>query len=422
MKFKLQVVSSKFHSCRLRFSWTPQVNGTLTAIETLQQESNVISHVFDVVDDTEIEIRVPYLSYKPFQRVDWSNNNIGYVILTLVNSLTHPNSPVPDINFLLWHAMCEDYEPLWPDPLRMVCAGQINPVLDPNMSNHIQDSKYACDNSIQIPPELLHPEYYSMSNDHRDSKRVWFNSNDSEEDKYPSLPRVQAGQISMGTASTPLMPGSNGLAIGVCGPEHLTNVYDLMRRPYWSEALTTANLTTLTKYSMVKNFFPGNCDLTTGTDANTTNRPSFMTYFSKLFRFYRGSFVLRVIRVANAGNTGNYYIGLAEKPTMTRTEFLICQQSACEIFPSGFTYPISVSVPYFTDWFCLPMPSLSDIQVRSPFVDTCAYAGLAISGSWVSTTSDDVYINAGDDYHVGGWVGTPLTLAYNVHYSKKAKT
>jgi len=393
MKFKLQVVASKFHSCRLRVSWSPVLSTDVTRMSVLQGESNVVSHVFDVVDDMEVEFRVPYLYHKLACQTLANFDKVGYVTITLVNSLTHPNSPVPDVNFLLWNAMCEDAQFYFPYPVALTCCGSLLPS-DPenteDTSNIVEEVKY---------PQLTNT------------------SNVAEEVKYPQLPRPQAGsQISLSTQDTPLSSGTSGLLKGMMVGEEVTSIYDLMRRPSPISDLSVMTESSMYSYSLWDLFERGNRDV--GAESNMNLKPSYFTYFAKLFRFYRGSFKLQILKRSPT----TWFFTLIRDTNVVRSKVFELFQSGSEVVPPHNLLPVNITVPYLSEWAFMPMPTLSfPAQSASfPSTDSTPMVGLYLLLNGSTPVSDMMFNSAGDDFHVGGWNGVPMCFILESNFTLTA--
>jgi hypothetical protein len=110
LKYKLQIVSSNFHSARIQILYTPENVAPTTMSTDLAFE--LTSHIVDIQCDSEIEFEIPWNSQfpiLPLNRNDLNDTN-GTLIFRVLNELTYKETPVPDIEFNLWVSAGSDFK------------------------------------------------------------------------------------------------------------------------------------------------------------------------------------------------------------------------------------------------------------------------------------------------------------------------
>nr|DAZ87922.1 TPA_asm: hypothetical protein [Phagomor virus 3] len=343
MKYKLQVIASAFHACRIRIAWHPVLTITKDRSELLEYESNVISHVLDITTDTEFEFTIPYLNDDPVLPCHQENMACnGYIIISVINTLTHASDPVPDVDFMLWVAGGDDMEFFRPD--------------NKFLSNTGFGKKL-------------------------DEERVL----------------AQVGQaISAESTNSPLAPAQiNVLNNMLCG-ERIVNISDVLKRPCgmfagtateagaYGRAITPHVLSNVSSFSYAP----------------------FLAYLSGGYRFWRGSFVTNVIKTTNstyfAFNSLCTLNGVAvESPTLIPFTDAWQHLGQAAIFsPANNMAPCEVAMPYYSNYLFLPT-NFQRYNVVVDGIPTVLYSAL------VSNTSDMFTIAAGDDFTFGGIIGPP---------------
>ncbi|AVH80932.1 structural polyprotein [Blackbird arilivirus] len=104
--FTFQVVCSKFHSTRLRFTWVPTVNNDVK--KPLHSAEYSLAHhkVVDIQGETEVNLTVPFLY--PFRAApihrgnEVSDSSNGVLVVSLMNRLAYPAPKIPPIYLNVW--------------------------------------------------------------------------------------------------------------------------------------------------------------------------------------------------------------------------------------------------------------------------------------------------------------------------------
>jgi len=353
MKYKLQVVASAFHACRLRICWHPVIPSNATTSVLLENESNVISHVLDITTDTELEFTIPYLNDDPALKCGYGGvSSNGFISLTLINTLTHSIDPVPDIDFFLWVAGGEDME-------------------------------------------FFRPSCHLLSNIGRG--------------KIPPVerPLAQVNQaIDSAQTDVPLAPAQiNVLSNMLCG-ERIVSISDLLKR---------------------QNYFIKGTILDSGANARQVsplylsepNLYEYASFFSYLFggyRFWRGSFSSTVVKTSNstyfAKNATCYFDGanLVKPTSIPYTTIPLMMGEGVVYSPPNTLAPCEVAIPYYSNNLFQPT-NFRALSIFSDGIPVIMFAGLQ------KYDTDIFTISAGDDFTLGGIIGTPMIEVLNTMWA-----
>lgn len=113
IKYKLQIVSSAYHSARIQILYTPQGDSLPSSLDD-DEAFELTSHIVDIQCDSEIEFEIPWASHYPQLEIDASflkeTNVNGILGFRVLNALTYKDSPVPPIEFNLWTAAGTDFK------------------------------------------------------------------------------------------------------------------------------------------------------------------------------------------------------------------------------------------------------------------------------------------------------------------------
>ncbi|DAZ87503.1 TPA_asm: polyprotein, partial [Neosmilaster georgianus associated picornavirus 4] len=106
LNYKIQIVASSFHTGRLRVCWLPSYQDPLN-YNPLEDQSNVVSQVVDIHTDTELDIAIPYVRSTMYSRTMQSdshtgNHENGYLMISVVNTIAHPETAPPPIFLNVW--------------------------------------------------------------------------------------------------------------------------------------------------------------------------------------------------------------------------------------------------------------------------------------------------------------------------------
>nr|DAZ87923.1 TPA_asm: hypothetical protein [Phagomor virus 4] len=343
MKYRIQVVASAFHACRLRIAWQPVLPVSTARASILEYESNVISHVLDISTDTEFEFTIPYLNDDPALGLQPGSQNCnGYVSITLINTLTHSSDPVPDVNFILWVAGGDDME-------------------------------------------FFRPSTKLLSN-------IGFGSKIPKE-----RPLAQVDQaIDSDRTNESLAPATIGVLNNMICGERMVNFSDVIKRPcVFIKGIAEADGAVgkaMSPYYMQDN--------------KTKTMTPFLAYAMGGFRFWRGSFVCNVIK-SNAATyyALNRYLQFdgAKMAPGTAIKF----DDVWKYFGQSIVYsptsslaPCEVAMPYYSNALFQPINFLGYFTVAT----TIPYVYLVTK---VAQTDDLFTISAGDDFALGGIIGPP---------------
>nr|DAZ87924.1 TPA_asm: hypothetical protein [Phagomor virus 5] len=345
IKFKVQIIASAFHACRLRVCWHPAVPIMVGSAKMLETESNVVSHVLDVSTDTELEFTIPFLNEHPVLRcgpkVPESN---GYISLSMINTLTHATDPVPDISVLLWVAGGDDME------------------------------------------------FYRPTN------RCL--SNYPFKMKAPAVERpiAQVGQaININGSDRALAPAKvTVLENMICG-EKIVSVLDLAKRPYGF----AFGLVKATSGAFGRSFSPNFTS-----ELASYSWASHLAYLMGGFRFWRGSFNYQVLKQSDAAYWVKNDISFLSGTTVVKPDVFKpadcfnCYGDGLYYSPASKFMPVDVCMPYYSSQLFQP----TNFSRYSMVVDAIP----TITAMSVTANSDDQnLIAAGDDFAFGGIIGPP---------------
>lgn len=113
IKYKLQIISSNFHSGRIQILYTPS-NTSLGGSTDTDTAFELTSHVVDIQCDSEIEFEIPWNSHLPVlsmnKEIITTNNCNGVIAIRVLNELTYKETPTPDIEFNIWVSAGSDFK------------------------------------------------------------------------------------------------------------------------------------------------------------------------------------------------------------------------------------------------------------------------------------------------------------------------
>nr|DAZ87925.1 TPA_asm: hypothetical protein [Phagomor virus 6] len=343
IKYRIQVVASAFHACRLRISWQPVLPTSTVRNQLLEYESNVISHVLDISTDTEFEFTIPYLNDDPALGIQTGAQNCnGYIVISLINTLTHAVDPVPDVDFILWVAGGDDMEFFRP------CT------------------------------KLLSNTGYGYK---KPAERA--------------LAQVNQAVDSDRTDETLAPAQINVLNNMICG-ERIINVSDVVKRPcVFAKGLIED-----------KNSYNRTMSPFSLTDTKTLTYTPFLAYLMGGFRFWRGSFICNVIKSNAATYFAVNRVRNRTGDKLNDLSF-IASTDVWKYFGQSIVYsplsslaPCEVAMPYYSCMLFQPTNYLG-FYCSSDGVPYVTYVGKA------KNEEDLFTISAGDDFSLGGIVGPP---------------
>lgn len=242
LRYHFQFVCSSFHSIRLRIAWAPPGS----AIDADPNEVvNLVNHVLDINQSTDFNVTIPYLNSLPWLSVPLSTANItrctnGTIFVQIVNELTFPETPVPDISVNVFASAGPDFQVAFPTNYRLVQP--IAPVQE----------RYE---DIVIMPE------------------VGMSLHDIRTAEYPSM------------IESTLYVDNN-----LCHGENVTHLKHVLQR-----SCDIGDFSEGTNRYVPYNLLSINL-------AGTYFTYTFLSWFGNLFRYARGSFGLRAIRAVGNGS------------------------------------------------------------------------------------------------------------------------
>lgn len=121
MRYQFQFVASAFHSTRIRIGWVPP---DVVLSSDPNDSVNVVNHVLDINGNTEFNLLVPYLSKVPWKTVPLDGTKTalctnGQLFVQVVNPLTYFETPVPRISVNVWSSAGPDFQVAFPTNYRL---------------------------------------------------------------------------------------------------------------------------------------------------------------------------------------------------------------------------------------------------------------------------------------------------------------
>lgn len=247
IRFHVSIVCSQMHVGRLQISWVPY--SSLLPPPTALNTTTTVTRVIDIEKETEVDFSIPFLRETMWLACDnfEANTNIpcsnGWILLSVLNPINYPSSPVPPVYINMWVSAGADFQLARPD---------------------LALTRYPVYNTADYPT-------------------------DTEELQAQGITR----EMIKDADAKPLMPGVGSLEVGHCMGEVISNIKELMLRPcQWSvrdfaaaNGLYTAAIL-ISPFNGVRNI-----------DYTTT--PNYIAYFQRIFRYSRGSFVVRAIPLSS---------------------------------------------------------------------------------------------------------------------------
>jgi hypothetical protein len=162
IKYKLQIVSSKFHSARIQILYTPDNINLVGTIDT-DTTFELTSHIVDIQCDSEIEFEIPWNSFYPELGINkgtiLDSTGNGTLAFRVLNELTYKELPVPDIEFNLWISAGSDfklYSMNAPITFDLTEPSDVPPIMDIGIAQVAETSKVATlKNAESIVPFVM---------------------------------------------------------------------------------------------------------------------------------------------------------------------------------------------------------------------------------------------------------------------------
>lgn len=244
MRYQFQFVCSSFHSIRVRIAWSPPG----ASIDSDPNEVvNLVNHVLDINQSTDFNVTIPYLNSLPWLTVPLADSNLtqctnGTIFVQIVNELTFPETPVPDISVNVFASAGPDFQVAFPTNYRLA-----RPVAPPPPP--------VADEDVVIYPE------------------VGMSLHDIRTADYPSM------------IDSTLFVDHN-----LCHGENITHLKHLLQRSCDARDFSHGT-NRYVPYNL------GNLNV-----AGNSIDYTFFSWFGNLFRYARGSFGLRALRFASSGS------------------------------------------------------------------------------------------------------------------------
>jgi len=242
VRVHMSVVCSQMHVGRLRVSWVPDSVGA-AVISDGNMLSSTVSRVIDIEKETEISFAIPYLRDQMWLGLDptsiYQETSNGILIVSVVNELNHPNVPVPDVYINFWVSAGKDFQVARPDTTNL-------------------------------------------------NFRVYNGLGEEVAEEEELVAQGLTRQMIRDAHYEPLVPADGSLDVGHTMGEVVTNIKELIMRPmpWWSKDNQEAgNYCSRGGYSPFAGF----------SNSDFVLNPNYLQYFQRIFRYSRGSFVVKVI-------------------------------------------------------------------------------------------------------------------------------
>lgn len=248
IRVHMSIVCSQMHVGRLRVSWVPDTAGIITILDG-NAFSSLASRVIDISQETEVSFSIPYLRDQMWLGMDPTSihqeTSNGWLVLSIVNDLNHPNVPVPNAEINLWVSAGKDFQVARPSTTG----------INWRVYNAIEDSIEEEELVAQgLTRQMIRDEHYE-----------------------------------------PLIPADGALDVGHTMGEIVTSIKELITRPVqWSakDVDVGANYSSRMGISPFAGF----------SNSDFAQNPNYLQYFQRIFRYSRGSFVVKIIPLTDPSN------------------------------------------------------------------------------------------------------------------------
>lgn len=364
MCYRITVVKTAFHTGRLEIFFEPgQIPITPTATnigpdltqltKAAAPSDNNYKYILDLTNDTEVTIKVPYVSNKMFMKTtgiygankenDWnfSESFTGFLCIRPITKLMCPETVSNNVSIVVWK-WAEDVVVVEPKPLLSGPTQVYNPPVTTTEQVH----------QINVSMQI------NLSNKTDENEVRFFDSDNAEQQN-----------------SVVLMKGSG---------EQIVNLRPLLRT--FRTISDNWNLAANTK-----------TPITTLTDTTDSEGRDYMSYLSFLYRFYRGGRRYKFFNTTPLKQSQTCYV----------RSFLIPRNyTADEINtdgPSHITYPVinpvhEVEVPFYSQYRKIPIASTTDKGYDSSLM------------YYTNVGTQQIVARAGNDDFSFGWLIGPPQL------------
>jgi hypothetical protein len=372
IRYHISIVASQMHVGRMRISWIPDV--TTVAALTEDNLASAISLVVDLEKETEISFVVPYLRDQPWLEVVQptltSNAINGVIVLTVLNQLTYPSTPIPQAYLNIWASAGADYQVAMPTLLQTTTR------------------------FLGVPPSM-----------------------DVEK---PFVAQGITREMIRDNKALPLVPGIGSRDDGVMMGESVSNLKEVLMRPMMR--LYTVAPTAPTNVNEFL-FLPF------GGVTPLKPAQTFYDYFALIFRYRRGSMNYKVVpavgkttpisaradlqRIFSDGPTTilplDFYHQQWTGPSQDYVNTLFWNSTTTSPGGSGIAIstnlqdlPLSISVPFYNSLFHMNVWSWNGGASTVP-----EFHGSTPMLSITASDSIGVFQAVGDDFEFGFRVGPP---------------
>lgn len=393
--FKISIVKTAFHTGRLEIFFDPGMYENIDKSDFIDPNkdkykdidtTNNYKYILDLTNDTEITIKIPFVSEKLFLSTKGLNGGaamptveqvadsiIGSLVIRPVSNLMRPDTVSDTVDIVVWK---------WAEDVVLTCpinAGGSNlTIYDKNSSDIVYpDTKVPeIDHDIlrNLPVEFNGTKYTMQCGAKRSIREVG-------DSPFSGLVVDGSMQINIGNKAegnvitffnTTSIEAENMNACKNASGERLINLRPLLR--------------VFRDYKEVKTL-----DITIDAqEEDNKNNPDYLSYLSYMYRFFRGGFRYKVI----------------SDGTQVRSRLLENENNTGKLTPSHITFPQinpmhEVSIPYYSRYRKLPISSSKDGIMK-----------LNIKGD---NTTPATLLRAGNDDLTFGWLmGTPQLVPGNL--------
>nr|DAZ87966.1 TPA_asm: hypothetical protein [Schmimed virus 2] len=270
--FKMQVIASFCHNARIRIAWHPAFH---TADVGVEGESNMINQIIDISTQTEIEFKIPYLNDEPYLPMNQKGYN-GVINISLINPIAYPEPTIPKIRLVFWQKGEANMDFALPSLERFYLNRWLLPETGGANKYYCPGGETEKDNVCEAPDNMIYKSQGSYEQ---------------------------------------VLPGVTAMMDGFMFGEKITHVKDLVCRPtpLCEFAVKKKDLNTLGFF-----FDPGSETYTPLTDSLPCNfSGGSFNFFKRIFRFWRGSVVVKVIMTTIDEDTLLYFAAVDNSPIYT---------------------------------------------------------------------------------------------------------
>lgn len=333
INYKIQLTASSFHSGRIRIGWYPGPM-TIGANTTPDYEfASCVSKVVDLATESEVCISIPYLQSSIWQTTQREVGSInGTLFISVLNTLTSSEFPVPPVEINIWASAGPDFQLSYPNP-----------------------------RNIRRRPL---PTFTAQSG-----------AIEKDEVKYE-----------------PLIPAKVFVDEGLCCPETVRSLYDLIRRPM---ELLDRGVRSDEVLSLV---IP---PVYTPAPNNTTDSYTFMAHFAKSFLGFRGGTTLKLI--ASRPIRGTIVNTIGPKPWTTVVTgsggiYPHSMGAGSTVVNDSTLQPLEATIPYVSQLLFLTPMDLG-------YASNSAYVAVGPIGE--SQSDVTYYQSAAEDFQYVFQLGPP---------------